>query len=107
MRATPRPGASLRDLLPEDDRRRSLRRRRPRAVGDDGKATPLLVVEKLVKEYPRKGGAGTFGKLFQRKPAPEPEIFRAVDGISFTSIAARASGWSANPAAASRRPPRW
>jgi len=44
---------------------------------------PLLVVEKLVKEYPRKGGAKTFGKLFGRKPAPEPDVFRAVDGISF------------------------
>src|SRR5262249_25453064 len=42
--------------------------------------TPLLLVEKLVKEYPRKGLAK---KIFQRKPAPEPETFRAVDGISF------------------------
>ena len=41
------------------------------------------MVEKLVKEYPRKGAPGSFGKLFGRKPAPEPEIFRAVDGISF------------------------
>ena len=44
---------------------------------------PLLTVEKLVKEYPRKGISAGFGKLFQRGPAPEPEIFRAVDGISF------------------------
>jgi peptide/nickel transport system ATP-binding protein len=80
MRATPRPGASLRDLLPEDD---------PAAapvvpVATNGKAgAPLLVVEKLVKEYPRKGMAGGFKKIFQRKPAPVPEVFRAVDGISF------------------------
>ena len=46
-------------------------------------AAPLLVVEKLVKEYPRKG-LGGFAKIFQRKPAPKPETFRAVDGISFT-----------------------
>jgi peptide/nickel transport system ATP-binding protein len=45
--------------------------------------TPLLVVEKLVKEYPRKGLPGGLRKIFQRKPAPEPETFRAVDGISF------------------------
>jgi peptide/nickel transport system ATP-binding protein len=129
MRATPRPGASLRDLLPEDD---------PAAVGGNlqpqtrsapsplvgegwgggssllheqcpptatptpnpspqgggeptgsaartnGKAAaPLLVVEKLVKEYARKGMTGSFKNIFQRKPAPEPEVFRAVDGISF------------------------
>ena len=48
---------------------------------------PLLVVEKLVKEYPRKGLEGFGGalkKAFRRGPAPEPEMFRAVDGISFT-----------------------
>src|SRR4030095_3978784 len=46
-------------------------------------AAPLLVVEKLVKEYTRKGLPGGVRKIFQRKPAPEPETFRAVDGISF------------------------
>jgi peptide/nickel transport system ATP-binding protein len=46
--------------------------------------TPLLVVEKLVKEYPRKRLGGTLGKIFARRPAPEPDTFRAVDGISFT-----------------------
>ncbi|HEX4827450.1 MAG TPA: ABC transporter ATP-binding protein, partial [Xanthobacteraceae bacterium] len=55
------------------------------AARSNGKATaaPLLVVEKLVKEYPRKG-LGGFAKIFQRRPAPQPETFRAVDGISFT-----------------------
>jgi peptide/nickel transport system ATP-binding protein len=120
MRATPRPGVSLRDLLPEDDfiatssgvrglqtyqegvtalpigegahRRCSRvelnlpadRTARARANGEASKTTaPLLVVEKLVKEYPRKG-LGGFAKIFQRKPTPQPETFRAVDGISFT-----------------------
>src|SRR6188508_1299705 len=80
MRATPRPGASLRDLLPEDDATAA-----PAVpVAPNGKAgAPLLVVEKLVKEYPRKGMTGGFKHIFQRKPAPEPEMFRAVDGISF------------------------
>jgi peptide/nickel transport system ATP-binding protein len=41
------------------------------------------VVEKLVKQYPRKG-LGGFKRIFQRRPPPEPETFRAVDGISFT-----------------------
>ncbi len=85
MRATPRPGVSLRDLLPEDDA--------PAAAGatvtklNTADRAPLLVVNKLVKEYPRKGldslGA-VLGKLTRRGPAPEPEVFRAVDGISFT-----------------------
>jgi peptide/nickel transport system ATP-binding protein len=120
MRATPRPGVSLRDLLPEDDfiatgsgvrglqtcqegvtalpmgegvRRPCSRAElnsptdptaRARANGEASKtAAPLLVVEKLVKEYPRKG-LGGFAKIFQRKPTPQPETFRAVDGISFT-----------------------
>ena len=91
MRATPRPGASLRDLLPEDDQRRQRCptpaaewSRAGSAARTNGKAcAPLLVVEKLVKEYPRKGVAGGFKQIFQRKPAPEPEVFRAVDGISF------------------------
>ena len=96
MRATPRPGTSLRDLLPEDES--SYEARPPTAtptLQGGGKPTesaarsngksgaPLLVVEKLVKEYPRKG-LGGFAKIFQRQPTPEPETFRAVDGISFT-----------------------
>jgi len=120
MRATPRPGTSLRDLLPEDESSYEARpptltptpnpsptqvgparlaqdkgepgqarvpwggERTESAARSNGKSgAPLLMVEKLVKEYPRKG-LGGFAKIFQRKPAPEPETFRAVDGISFT-----------------------
>ena len=120
MRATPRPGTSLRDLLPEDESSYEARpptltptpnpsptqvgparlaqdKTEPRqarvpwggertesAARSSGKSgASLLMVEKLVKEYPRKG-LGGFAKIFQRKPAPEPETFRAVDGISFT-----------------------
>jgi peptide/nickel transport system ATP-binding protein len=46
--------------------------------------TPLLVVEKLVKEYPRQGTTKSLTTMFRSGPAPEPETFRAVDGISFT-----------------------
>ncbi len=50
-----------------------------------GKASlPLLLVEKLVKEYPRQGTTAVMSKLFSRKPPSEPENFVAVDGISFT-----------------------
>src|SRR5207302_8411902 len=80
MRATPRPNISLRDLLPADDPAHS-----PPPSGEGlgvgvaglphGYATrstplpnpslplggkpPLLLVEKLIKEYPRKGITGS------------------------------------------------
>ena len=129
MRATPRPGVSLPDLLPEGEATGDHPSPSPRLRGEGGgegqrqiptsarvaaphpkphppeewgegiatspKANgaarpngatgqPLLVVDKLVKEYPRKGGEGALGKLLGRKPVPESEVFRAVDGISFT-----------------------
>ncbi|TMJ02068.1 MAG: ABC transporter ATP-binding protein [Alphaproteobacteria bacterium] len=102
MRATPRPGVGLRDLLPEEALPADeplFRHARPCAghpgLGNDTKdvdgrdkpghdSEPLLVVEKLVKEYPRRGLTTSLSKLFQRGPAPEPDVFRAVDGISFT-----------------------
>jgi peptide/nickel transport system ATP-binding protein len=88
MRATPRPGVSLRDLLPAEDVAAApggatVSKLNPRA----DEAKPLLVVDKLVKEYPRKGTEGMSGamtRLFRRGPAPEPDVFRAVDGISFS-----------------------
>ena len=117
MRATPRLGVSLRDLLPEEEaavsalpargerptRRSALarlsaavrglstscargggpHRPSPRKRGD-GETKPLLLVEKLVKEYPRQGATAVLSKLFSRKPPVEVEQFRAVDGISFT-----------------------
>jgi peptide/nickel transport system ATP-binding protein len=100
MRATPRIGVSLRDLLPEDDANsvmagldpainRPSRESLPEGVdprvkpGGDDKTEPLLLVEKLVKEYPRQGAGAVLSKLFGRKPPVEQEVFRAVDGISF------------------------
>ncbi|HMI00153.1 MAG TPA: ABC transporter ATP-binding protein [Bradyrhizobium sp.] len=115
MRATPRIGASLRDLLPEDevaalpsspsplvvmagldpaihlssqDSSAGAMDPRVKPGGDvstsgDASAKPLLLVEKLVKEYPRQGATATLTKLFSRKPPVETEQFRAVDGISF------------------------
>jgi peptide/nickel transport system ATP-binding protein len=91
MRATPRLGVSLRDLLPEEETTAAPRPESLPASGVAEKsadvaaaAKPLLLIEKLVKEYPRQGGAsGILAKVFSRKPAAEPEMFRAVDGISF------------------------
>jgi peptide/nickel transport system ATP-binding protein len=84
MRATPRVGVSLRDLLPEDEAA-ALPSTAP-AAADVAVAEkqPLLLVEKLVKEYPRQGATAVMTKLFSRKPPVEPEQFRAVDGISFS-----------------------
>jgi peptide/nickel transport system ATP-binding protein len=105
MRATPRLGVSLRDLLPEEDssavmagpdpaihrpsQGSSSKEMEPRIKpgGNQtagGEAKPLLLVEKLVKEYPRQGATATLTKLFSRKPPVELEQFRAVDGISFS-----------------------
>jgi peptide/nickel transport system ATP-binding protein len=82
MRATPRIGVSLRDLLPEEDAAAMPTPAAVAATGDSAK--PLLLVEKLVKEYPRQGATATLAKLFSRKPPVELEQFRAVDGISFS-----------------------
>ncbi|MBR0837324.1 ABC transporter ATP-binding protein [Bradyrhizobium manausense] len=119
MRATPRLGVSLRDLLPEEEGASfaSARTRgeadtlgsaiarlsvagegdspgvvyvetvphpNPFPVKDGERESPLLLIEKLVKEYPRQGATATLGKLFGRKPPVEPDMFRAVDGISFS-----------------------
>jgi peptide/nickel transport system ATP-binding protein len=113
MRATPRLGVSLRDLLPEEESIPVMAGHSrakdgvasaslcpaihpassdfasttidPRVKpGDDGNLKPLLLVEKLVKEYPRQGAPAMLARLFARRPPVEPEIFRAVDGISFT-----------------------
>jgi peptide/nickel transport system ATP-binding protein len=127
MRATPRVGVSLRDLLPEEEAAKlapispasftSPRARgevdalgsaiaRQSAAGEGGSPStalaespphpdplpasgerekqPLLLVEKLVKEYPRQGATATLAKLFSRKPPVVAEQFRAVDGISFS-----------------------
>jgi peptide/nickel transport system ATP-binding protein len=100
MRATPRLGVSLRDLLPEEgatavlagldpaihpaSQESSSKAMDPRVKpGGDDLGKPLLLVEKLVKEYPRQGAKGALARLFSRKPPIEPDMFRAVDGISF------------------------
>ena len=84
MRATPRLGVSLRDLLPEEEAAAAMPAATPIAASDDSAEKPLLLVEKLVKEYPRQGATAVLGKLFGRKPPIEQDVFRAVDGISFS-----------------------
>lgn len=85
MQATPRLGVSLRDLLPAEERAAMPAQVACAApVVASPAAQPLLTIENLVKEYPRQGATATLSKLFGRKPAPEPDVFRAVDGISFS-----------------------
>jgi peptide/nickel transport system ATP-binding protein len=83
MRATPRPGVTLRDLLPEAEAAAAPAAHSAVPVEKPGVA-PLLLVEKLVKEYPRNAAGGALAKLFLRKPPVMPDAFRAVDGISFS-----------------------
>ena len=71
MRATPRIGVSLRDLLPEEEAAALPAPSATVQAAVDGEATPLLLVEKLVKEYPRQGATAVLGKLFGRKPPVE------------------------------------
>ncbi len=81
MRATPRLGVSLRDLLPEDAPAPSALPPPPEEIFDK---TPLLVVSNLVKEYPRQGATSTLASFFRKKDQlPLSETFKAVDGISF------------------------
>ena len=95
MRATPRPGVSLRDLLPEEEARRtdvqsdsSGQIKRSASDRSIRRTSALLVVEKLVKEYPRKGRRPRGRSCSAASRRWKPETFRAVDGISF-SISAR------------------
>ncbi len=81
MRGDAAPGIGLRDLLPEEET--ALAKAPVNKAAAPG-AAPLLSVEKLVKEYPRQGVTKSLSKMFGNKPVPESDIFRAVDGISFT-----------------------
>jgi peptide/nickel transport system ATP-binding protein len=81
MRATPRLGVSLRELLPEDQVERA---KAAPPVKETVPKDALLFVENLVKEYPRQGGGPVLGRLFGKRPLPESENFRAVDGITFS-----------------------
>ncbi|MFZ5692717.1 MAG: dipeptide ABC transporter ATP-binding protein [Pseudomonadota bacterium] len=83
MRATPRLGVSLRDLLPEDMPVPPPPAADPAEEKLEDKS-PLLVVSNLVKEYPRQGASGSLASFFRKKnELPQAEMFKAVDGISF------------------------
>ncbi len=87
MRATPRPGITLRDLLPEEEAAKLPERSAAAIATQAAEAAagePLLKVENLLKEYPRQGApTAMLAGLFGKKAPAEDSIFRAVDGISF------------------------
>ncbi|MFY9623470.1 MAG: ABC transporter ATP-binding protein [Rhodoplanes sp.] len=80
MRATPRIGVTLRDLLPPDA---VLPDSKPAAAAAREANEPLLVVDDLIKDYPRNAMSRTLASLFRRRDIAEDAAFRAVDGISF------------------------
>ncbi|MEP9353723.1 ABC transporter ATP-binding protein [Xanthobacter sp. KR7-65] len=81
MRATPRPGITLKDLLPEGEAPPAAA---PATSPAAASGEPLLKVESLVREYPRQGAPSAFlARLKGKTLTPEETIFRAVDGISF------------------------
>ena len=75
MRATPRPGIALADLMPEDAPEASVA---GAAIG-----APILTVRNLVKEYPRTGSRRLLDRLRPRSDSAVATPFRAVDGLSF------------------------
>jgi peptide/nickel transport system ATP-binding protein len=85
MRATPRPGISVRDLLPEPGIA-PVPRPEPAMLG----MPPLLEVVDLVKEYPTAGSGAWFARL--RGTAVEAKSFRAVNGIGFSLRAGESVG---------------
>jgi peptide/nickel transport system ATP-binding protein len=87
MRATPRPGVALGDLLPEGETLAGVapaRKPNGRAIPQPGHQ-PLLEVKGLAKVYPsKKRNLSLWGLLhFNAAAVPEAASFRAVDDISF------------------------
>jgi len=78
MRATPRPGAALRDLLPIESIGEAPTPTTPWPTAGD----VLLQVEGLIKEYPRQDTAGLFSRVLGGRQEPAAP-FRAVDNIGF------------------------
>ncbi|PZU93255.1 MAG: ABC transporter ATP-binding protein [Chelatococcus sp.] len=94
MKATPRIGMSLQDLLPDELKAPPAASLSPHPeeaaiaasrdeVSSEAQRAPLLLVESLVKEYPRPP-SGSFLARLRGKAEPEKPAFRAVDGIGFT-----------------------
>ena len=109
MRATPRPGVSLRDLLPEDFEAPTTPAAPNAANGKAARRQPRRFW--LSRSSSRNTRARAYQDRWQSSSAAAPRPNRTCSARSTASasmsIAARASGSSASPVAASRPPPRW
>ena len=115
MRATPRPGVTLRGLLPEE----GLNGAEPHPAtpaklngaskSPGANREPLLVVEKLVKKYPRKGLGGSCSarRSGASRRRPSRKCFAPWTASASPCIVARASAWSASRVAANPPPRPW
>ena len=86
MRATPRLGVSLRDLLPEEEAAAATSTEVPdAALGRRGgrRKNRCFWSKSSSRNIRVRAPPATLAKLFSRKPPAEPDMFRAVDGISF------------------------
>jgi peptide/nickel transport system ATP-binding protein len=86
MRATPRPGIGLRDLMPEDQIRIEANPKTAPAANADLPAArdkPLLAVEGLIKTYSKSSQTTLLQRLKGRGKEESSDSFNAVDGISF------------------------
>ena len=102
VRATPRPGARLVDLLPMTTPTWTVVRPPQKAKKVAESVGPLLSVEGLVKTFARGGAGGWLDRLSRSRGAAGE--FRAVDGIRLRSGSARPSAWSGNRVVGSRQP---
>ena len=112
MRATPRPGVSLRDLLPEEDASRRRRAARPISQARHGGATASRCWWSKSSSRNIRARASTAWRLLRKLFAPRAragagDVPRGRRHQLHRRIAARASGWSASPAAASPPPRPW
>ena len=83
MRATPRPGVTLRDLLPEGEAIRAPIAE-PRRCLRQGRQRRCCWSKTWSRNIRARARPARCRKLFgANKPVPESAVFRAVDGISF------------------------
>lgn len=89
MRATPRLGGGIRDLLPAQSM--ASETGVPAAATTDAASladssdTPLLVIKDLVKEFRKDGanGGGMLGRWFGQSEEDDSQVVRAVNSVSF------------------------
>ena len=104
MRATPRPGVTLRDLLPEEEAGRRPRARR-KPTQRPAATTPLLVVESSSRNTRARAPAAR--EPLRPQAGPVEPSSSAPSTASALPRTARAWGSSASPAAASPPPRPW